>query len=73
MYESQNVGDDMARYEMRNSAICGERLKTFAAESGQWRSTGRFAEAFATCGGRPQGPIIFAELPRVSKGVPSME
>ena len=73
MYESQNVGDDMARYEMRNSAIRGERLKTFDAESGQWRSSGRFAEAFATCGGRPQGPIIFAELPKEAKGILSME
>lgn len=64
LYESQNKDDLLVKFEMRNSAIRGERLRVVNPEDGFSVSMYRHAEAFATYGGRPQGPIIFAELPQ---------
>ena len=60
LYVCQNANDEMCREEMRNSSARALRLWPF-------RQNG-FAEAFAPYVGRPQGPCIFAELPRDPEG-----
>ena len=56
LYVCQNQDDSMCKEEMRNSRMRAGRL---------WppRMDG-YAEAFASYVGRPQGPCIFAEIPR---------
>ena len=60
LYACQNANDEMCREEMRNSRARAQRLWPF-------RPNG-YSEAFAPYVGRPQGPCIFAELPRDPEG-----
>ncbi len=64
LYASQNRNDAMCREEMRNSRFRGERLWYVNPATNRSGSAGGCpAEAFAPYVGRPQGPIIFAEIP----------
>jgi len=63
LYASQNRNDKMCMGEMQNCLFRGKRLFVNDKKTGRSGSmAGLYAEAFAAYGGRPQGPIVFAEL-----------
>ena len=63
LYACQNANDTMCQVEMQNSQFRGKRMFINDIKTGHSGSmSGVYAEAFAAYGGRPQGPIVFAEL-----------
>ena len=63
LFDAEGKADAQVESEKRNSATNGERLNLVDPETGFSRSQHCNAEVFASYGGHPQGPIIFAELP----------
>ena len=63
LFDAEGKADAQVESEKRNSATNGERLNLGDPETGFSRSQHCNAEVFAPYGGRPQGPIVFAELP----------
>ena len=63
LYASQNPDDAMCKEEMSNSLFRGKRLMLVDPKTGRSGSAdGHYAEVFAPYVGRPQGPLIFAEM-----------
>ena len=67
LFASPDGKTAIADSEARNSATNGERMNLFDPETGFSLTMHCNAEVFAPYGGRPQGPIIFSELPYFAK------
>ena len=63
LFVAEGESDALVEAETRNSETNGERMNLVNPETGFSGSKNCNAEVFAPYGGRPQGPIVFAELP----------